>query len=225
MAKKQCTIYEHSNLGVLLLIQPIINGLLKEGYEVFVPVQGRGLSAVRKHIVKDGLNWVSREEDFPFKEIYGQPSVVRKRGSFYLPLQESNKDNATLISKHYIAGIDISNWHESVGFVRDRKAEHELMDLCRVIPNDYIIVNGVDDDPEFKFHNVVRPEPIDKFSVYDWVGLIQGAKAIYTVQSSFSCVVDLYARTHNLYMYPHLEDPFYASTNLTHRNSNWIYKI
>jgi hypothetical protein len=66
------------------------------------------------------------------------------------------------------------------------------------------------------------------FNLFDWVGAIELASEIHTVETSFCYLVDKYARTDVLHMYEKRTEKesntYYANVNLVYRNPNWIYE-
>ena len=64
--------------------------------------------------------------------------------------------------------------------------------------------------------------------LFDWIGILEKAKEIHTVETSFCYLIDKYASSTNLNMYEKRieseNNTYYGLTALVYRNTNWIYR-
>ena len=67
----------------------------------------------------------------------------------------------------------------------------------------------------------------NNINMFDWIGVIEAAHEIHTVETSVSFLVDMYNKSEYIYMYERRRDSdspmFYNLTNKMYRNSNWTY--
>jgi hypothetical protein len=69
----------------------------------------------------------------------------------------------------------------------------------------------------------------NNIQLFDWIGAIEMASEIFTVETSTCFLADMYAKTETLHMYERKPDNsppiFYNLTNKIYRNPNWTYEI
>jgi hypothetical protein len=242
---KNCLIYQPCGLGDLIWIQPIVDKFIDQGYSVYLPVIELYYDMLKRHVEKPNLIWVRETEDFPMKPNYGGHVPLADENNVYVPLSFSNyylKNCSVMISKYYFTGTPITNWHKSINIKRDLNREKQLMESYNIdISKPYTIFNMTYGTPP---NHVVRETKMapttdivinmnfekDKangFTLFDWIGAIEQASEIHTVETSLCYLVDMYAKSDKLFMYEkrrEQESPtYYNLVNLVYRNANWSY--
>jgi len=238
---KTCLIYQPVGLGDILWIQKIVDVIISDGYDVYFPVEDVYFDMVSSSIKKKNLHWKKPSEDFPLKQYYGNPSVYQSDTEFYLPISFADRYSPTcpvMISKYYFLNIPISDYRKHFDIQRKYEREFRLLEKYN-LKNEFILVNqSFGTNPKLRKFNISTNKKIhfmnieeDKnngFNLFDWIGAIEIASEIHTVETSFCYLVDKYAKTDALHMYEKRTEQdsntYYNNICLVYRNSNWIYE-
>jgi hypothetical protein len=142
-----------------------------------------------------------------------------------------------MATKYYFINFPISDWRKSVDIKRDKEKEQELIKKYDLI-GEYVLVNrlfgsnpierDIKIETNKKVHVMSYKDSVDNgFSIFDWIGAIENASEIHTVETSFCYLVDKYAKTENLNMYEkrltNQQNDYYKNVGLVYKNSNWTY--
>jgi hypothetical protein len=237
---KPCLIYQPLGLGDIFWLQPIVDFLIKNDYEVYYPVNDLYYNEVSKRIQKKNLIWTKEDDYFPLKEHYGKITTHQSIDGLYLPFGFADRyfQNAPIMAtKYYFINFPISDWRKSVDIKRDKEKEQELIKKYDLI-GEYVLVNrffgsnpierDIKIETNKKVHVMSYKDSVDNgFSIFDWIGAIENASEIHTVETSFCYLVDKYAKTENLNMYEkrltNQQNDYYRNVGLVYKNSNWKY--
>lgn len=242
---KNCLIYQPCGLGDIIWLQPIVDKFIKLGYTVHFPVIDLYYEMLKNQLCKNNLIWHKETDDFPFKNFYGTQKVMEDQNNLYLPLSFANyylNNCSTMISKYYFTNTPVTNWHNSFDIKRNYDKEQKLIEVYGIdITKPYSLINMVYGTPpnhrsrttqiNLNTNKIVsmsfEKDQEHDFNLFDWIGVIEKAHEIHTVETSICYLIDKYATTKNLFMYEkrHEQEPptYYRLTNLVYRNSNWSY--
>lgn len=236
----KCLIYQPVGLGDILWIQPIVDHFISIGYEVFYPVSNVYFEVVKKHIKKEKLHWVQETESFPLKEKYGQMQMHISDDEIYLPIGHADRyfSNAPIMAtKYYLVNCPIVDWRKHVTISRDLDRENDLIKKYDLNAEFILLNNNYGTNPiqrkimiesNKKIHQINYQNSLENnFSIFDWIGAIEKAQSIHTVETSICYFVDMFAKSKDLNMYEkrHESQPcdFYKNVGLVYKNENWKY--
>jgi hypothetical protein len=110
-------------------------------------------------------------------------------------------------AKYDLYGMDYKDWKECAMWVRDKSKENEL--IAMHVNNAPILINGTfGSDCKLKspvpaIKGAINMRVIDKYSLFDWVGVIQKAREIHTVNTSIIYLLDqLELTAKEVHIYP-----------------------
>lgn len=238
---KTCLIYQPVGLGDILWIQKIVDVIIADGYQIYYPVEDVYFDMISNYLKKDNLHWVRTSDKFPLKEYFGTPNVYQTEKELYLPISFADRyfpNCSVMISKYYFVDVPISDYRNNFKLNRDYKREENLIKTYNLY-KDFVLVNkSFGTNPkqrEFPIstNKKVHVMNIDQdkkngFCLFDWIGAIEKASEIHTVETSLCYLVDKYAKTENLHMYEKRlkteSNTYYGNIGLVYRNSNWTYE-
>ena len=243
---KKCVIYQPVGLGDILWVQPIVDKYLSEGYEVHFPVSELYYEMVSSSIKKDNLIWHLDTADYPMREYIGSPHSTKIGDDICLPIFYMNyliQRCPVMISKYYSTNTPIVNWHSSVNILRNYQKEEKVFDLYQIDKTKpFAFVNKMfGTPPTYKIRKdisvtfdgqIIEPnydlDIANGIKLFDWIGILEQAAEIHTVETSFCYLIDKYASSTNLNMYEKRTESenntYYGLTALVYRNKNWIYR-
>lgn len=238
---KTCLIYQPVGLGDILWIQKIVDVIISDGYQVYFPVEDIYFDMFFKYLKKDNLFWVRISDNFPLKDYFGSTNVYQTENELYLPISFADRyipNCSVMISKYYFLNIPISDYRKHFELKRDFVREKKLIEYYN-LDKDFILVNkSFGTNPkqrefEVESNKKVHIMNIDEdkkngFHLFDWIGAIERASEIHTVETSFCYLVDKYAKTYQIHMYEKRvqTDPntYYNNISLVYKNPNWTYE-
>jgi len=242
---KNCVIYQPCGLGDIIWLQPMVDKFIADGYIVHYPVIDLYYEMLSKQLQKENLIWLKESEEFPLKTFYGTGEPYSNENNIYLPISFANyyiPNCSVMISKYYYMKMPIVNWHNNFNVKRNYAKEQKLIEVYGIdITKPYSLVNMTYGTPPNHTTRATQIHPktnqiivmsfekdqLHDFNLFDWIGVIEKANEIYTVETSLCYLIDKYATTKNLFMYEkrHEEESstYYRLTNLVYRNSNWSY--
>ncbi len=239
-------IYQPVGLGDILWVQPIVDTWLDRGYTVWFPVEDIYRDQLKRHMPKEGVHWVSPQDDFPMKDRYSAFDLWFSNDGqqIYMPLSHADRhlpEASIMLSKYYLAKHPITNWHEHIPILRDTGRERALIDTYN-LRGSYAISNlNYGTYPEYITRNVnldldiychqmnIEQDMEHGFTLFDWLGALEKAQEIHSVETSVCYLADKYCHTNELHMYERRRDGaglnFYRATNKVYRNPRWIYHV
>ena len=238
---KTCLIYQPVGLGDIIWIQKIIDILINDSYKVYFPVEDLYYDMVSSGIKKKNLYWKRTSEDFPLKKYFGSPNVHQTQEELYLPISFSDRyfpSCSVMISKYYFLDIPISDYRKHFDIERNHERESRLIETYGLYDDFILVNNSFGTNPkqrEFSFSSDkkihimnINDDKENGFNLFDWIGAIENASAIHTVETSFCYLVDKYSRTEDLHMYEKRlssePNTYYGNIGLVYRNPNWTYE-
>lgn len=244
---KNCLIYQPCGLGDIIWIQPILDRYINDGYKVHLPVIDLYYDMLATQLQKPNLIWYHESQNFPLKEFYGTHMTVNTETDIYVPVSFANyylKNCSIMASKYYYTNTPLSNWHKSFSLTRNEEREQKLINVYNInLKKPFTLLNMtygtppnhvVRSTPKIHTDNQVIEMSFEKdkkhqFNLFDWIGVIEKATEIHTVETSLCYLVDKYSKTDNIFMYEKRRDnerpTYYNLTNMVYRNVNWTYMI
>jgi hypothetical protein len=237
---KTCLIYQPVGLGDILWIQKIVDVIIDDGYQVFFPVEDVYFDMVSTSITKTNLFWVRVSDEFPLKKFFGTSSVHQTENELYLPISFADRyfpQCSVMLSKYYFLDVALSDYRKHFEITRNYGREKKLIDTY-ALKNEFVLVNkSFGTNPrqrefDYKSDKLTHVMNIDEdkkngFNLFDWIGAIEQASEIHTVETSLCYLVDKYATTEKLYMYEKRvneeANTYYRNVSLVYRNPNWTY--
>ena len=119
---KTCLVYQPLGLGDIIWVQPIIDTIISDGYEVYYRVGDVYYDIVSSYIKKKNLNWVRESDEFPLKQYYGQVNFHQSENELYVPLSYADRylpQSSVMISKYYFLSIPIRDYRKSFSLKRN----------------------------------------------------------------------------------------------------------
>ena len=238
-----CVINQPAGLGDILWIQPIVDHMIGLGYEVVYPVNDLYYEMISRSIRKDGLRWVPETGEYPMKECFSSIDPIKLGEDLYLPIQYSDRhlpSYPVMACKYFLLDIPVTNWHTHINFERDKGREDRVFEVYGIDRNvDYTLTNITYGTPpnhitrDISTHTNQTKHPVVEMSyekdlengicLFDWIGVVEKAKEIHTIETSLCFLVDIFAQTPYIFMYGRLHEPPGRLTSLVYRNSNWTY--
>lgn len=242
MKNKICLIYQPLGLGDIIWVQPIVDIMISEGYVVYYPVGSVYYDIVSQYIKKKNLIWVRESDDFPLKQYYGSVNFHQTADEFYIPLGYADRylpNCSVMITKYYFLSIPISDYREHFKLERNYQREQKLIDTYKLY-GEYVLVNksfGTESkdrdivpevDSNIKVHTMnIDQDKKNGFHIFDWIGALESALEIHTVETSLCYLIDKYCNN-KLHMYEKRTqeegNTYYSNVALVYRNPNWIYE-
>jgi hypothetical protein len=238
---KKCLIYQPLGLGDIIWVQPIIDKMIERGFDVYYPINNLYHDMISKYIKKNKLYWCRESDDFPLKEFYGHTSSLDMGKDVYLALSYADRhilNCSVMASKYYYTNTTLSDWRENFNPARDYERENKLIE-CYGLNKDSIIVNeNFGTNPISRTLPVVNKTGVHRmsmeqdrdngFQLFDWIGALENAKEIHTVETSLCYLIDKFCHNTKLFMYEkrlqHEPNNYYNNVNLVYRNSAWNYE-
>jgi hypothetical protein len=242
---KNCLIYQPCGLGDIIWLQPMVDKLISDGYTIYYPVIDLYYDLLKEQMPKENLIWVKESEDFPMKSFYGTHVLKNDGNNLYLPISFANyylQRCSVMISKYYYMNMPISNWHKNVNIKRNTEKENRLIEAYGIdLTTPFALVNMVYGTPPNHIaramslslgvnqliHMSFEKDREYGFTLFDWIGVIEKATEIHTVETSLCYLVDMFAKSDKIFMYEKRREneqhTYYSLVNLVYRNPNWSY--
>lgn len=201
--RKICLIRQPAGLGDIFFCQKIAAKYLNDGYYVIWPIKTEFyyLQAYLSPLI----TFIPESLSFPNKHLYfdmsiKEPICSEDKSFIFLPLHGCNLTNSSvMISKYESVKMDHTTWKDYFNYTRNRKKEFELFEHLGLGNEEYNLVNPLYASPpnilkkEIKINNGLRNvymDVIDGFTIFDWSRIIEKAKNIYTVETSFNYIIE-----------------------------------
>ncbi len=128
---------------------------------------------------------------------------------------------------YLMAGVPIEFKTEKFFINRDKKKELEIFDMLDLKPHEYIFVhdgdNNTKDKTNLKFirNDMKIVKPVG-FGLFDWMHVIENAREIHCIDSSFLCLIDC-MDTYEIELYNHRYIKNYPNDIKIFTNKNWNF--
>lgn len=193
-------IRQPAGLGDIFFTQKIARTLLDRGSvdQIIWPVIEE-YKYLSDYMLTPRTDFINEKEPFSFKDVYTSHSNIIDNDQFlYIPLQFADRSITGLPvmqAKYTFAGIcDYANWESSFEFKRNPIREKYLSDTLN-IKKPYILVNKNFGSKDYAHLNNKRiiPEMASQVfieyqgfdNIFDWIGLLENAEEIHTVDTSW----------------------------------------
>jgi len=240
---KICLINQPLGLGDILWVQPIVDHYIEEGYEVIFPVGEVYFEMIRSCIEKPGLSWFNENDDFPMKNVMGSTSILRSKDLVYLPLRYADLHNKLpiMVGKYAFAELPLPNdYRNHFEIKRDYDREQKLIDTYG-LHGDYIIVNEnfatppasytrpINVESDIHIHRMdIEQNNANGFNIFDWIGALERAQSIHTVETSFCYIIDKYCKQRNIHVYERRAEGWprthHKEVKGVYKSYNWNYE-
>ena len=242
-AMKPCLIYQPLGLGDILWVQGIVDHFIEQGYDVVYPVGDVYYDMVSKYINKQGLTWYNESNDYPMKQITGVTSPLKNDDKMYMPLQYADRhvSGPLLLAKYIFADVALpDDYRDHFDIKRDYDREQRLIDTYKLY-GDYIIVNenfatpptylvrSIELDTDCYVHYMnIEQNNSNGFNIFDWIGALQSAQSIHTVETSFCYIIDKYCKQEDIHIYERRIEGWPRTHHMevkgVYKSKNWIYE-
>jgi len=224
-ANQNLLLLQPARLGDIIIVLPIAAQYFAAGYNVHMPVVAEYYASLREavpyvnwapvEVVDHTYSYLAAQELFKGKDyrhmnlcfcFLGNTAVSR--------LWQRQKHKFSFDQfKYRLANVDFAQkWN--LQLTRYAQREQQLKDYY-VNQEDYVVVHrqssaGIHNEVQIpedvaRTHQVIELEPITH-SVFDWLGLIEGAKAIYAIDSAVVNLVNQLNIGIEKYMFKRSED-------------------
>ena len=251
---KVCLIKQPSGIGDILFCQKISKVIQQTtDYKHIIWPVAPVYSYLNEYMGDDDLIFPSEDSDFPLKEVYQSGSVqaIQTDDFIFVPLQTAdyvvspckchNNPRAHGHIKYNFCNIDYLDWKDYLAFRRFEEREAALIEhLGLNILEPYNIINkSCGTPPHCMYRDNIKPdndyknvymEPIEGFTLFDWIKVFEHAKEIHTMETGVYYILDKMGLD-NVYIYSkytsqwnperHLPDDF--SYMKDHCNPKWRY--
>ena len=197
---KTCLIRQPAGLGDIFFTQKIAKTILKENRaeKVIWPII-KEYSYLSDYMIGKDITYIDENENFLFKNIYvSDPiSIIDNSELLYIPLQRADRsihDCPIMQTKYKFVEMDYSDWLNHLEFKRNYERE-QILEAHLKPQKPYVLINdsfGSKDYAYLKNKREMPPKDNAIFmkylgfdNVFDWLGLIEGAQEIHTVDTAW----------------------------------------
>lgn len=212
---ERLTIIQPGRIGDILLVLPIAYSYYKNGFDIIWPVANEYVNIFRN------INFLSHMFVYNIGSIYEHTGKYLKNNSIRLAtnpyidlaigfgdIELDKRWRETKLSfdtwKYSEAKLEYQKKYDLCDFIaRDLDKEIELMKFKGINKGDYIVIHeDGSHGRHFDFNRIIgynhigsKIIKIDKeenYNIFDWLKILEGAKAIYCVDSCIANLVDQY---------------------------------
>jgi hypothetical protein len=236
-----------AGLGDLIFVQPILERYVSLGFKIILPVIDHYYLMAKKYLPRKGVEYLHIDDDYPFKNQFENPNILKDGAYHYLPLTYSQRhvpNCSLMISKYVFTQTPIDDYRKCLPKIRDFGREIKLMNIINPENSEICLVNKLFGTPphsnerEIDLNSESRKiiyidyrDPIQsEFHPFDWVGLIQAAGSLHFVQTSFSFIADMYAQPGTiLHLYDRValggSPAYFRNIEFVQRHPDWTYHV
>jgi hypothetical protein len=189
-SEKSYHIIQPAGIGDIIFCQKIAKTYSKKG-KIYWPVVD-SIKGIKDYIICPGL------EDIP------EPTIPINN---YFLIQLDGIDRrfpgmSVLKAKYKYIDLDWTDWKDYVTFKRNKRKENKLRKHLGIEEGEVFILicDTVGTPPNTRFvpiipvgtpiKKVIRMQPIEGFSVFDWCGILEDAKEIYSVDTCIQYITE-----------------------------------
>ena len=251
---KICLIKQPAGFGDILFCQKIAKVIQETtDYKHIIWPVAPVYSYLSEYMGDDDLIFPSEDSDFPLIELYqsGCVQAIQTDDFIFVPLQTAdyvlspckchNNPRAHGHIKYNFCNIDYLDWKDYLAFRRFEEREAALIEYLGLnILEPYNVINkSCGTPPHCEYRENIKPdndyknvymEPIEGFTLFDWIKVFEHAKEIHTMETGVYYILDKMGFD-NVYIYSkytsqwnperHLPDDF--SYMKDHCNPKWRY--
>jgi hypothetical protein len=197
----KCLIRQPAGLGDIIFCQKIAKTLVDSGYDIIWPL-AKHYSYLKDYITHPNISFVIESDDFLYKDIYQNDgfNFVQTDDFLYLPLQRIShlmfeNEKSMMIAKYKYCQMDYHDWTNYVSFSRNKEREDYIKNFLGIKHGEkYNFINNLYGTPPHtaKNENIIPKNDFknvylniyDWDHVFDWLGVIEQAEEIHTVETS-----------------------------------------
>jgi hypothetical protein len=229
---KKIYIRQSAGLGDILYLQKVASHLLDSGHEIIWPVIEQ-YEYIKDYIQNPNLSFVSLTSLSDFeKDLYKSDILIKKDSFMYIPIDilchAMGNCSKVMESKYDFFEINHKDWQDFVSPIRNIEREEKLRNFLSLDKDEpFVFVNKIFASPpnlievDYKVNTEYRvienkKEYINLFRSFDFSWILENAKEIHTIDTSFCYLVEYLHTTDKLYMYPRMmgkNNPQYSSYN------------
>ena len=209
MSKKRLGIIQSRGLGDLVIGLPIARWYADQGYEIYWPVESSFVADMWAGA--PWVNWISVPYDPPGRYFYEVPmELLSDMGiTDTLPLyqhltnQKFNEEKYFQYTsfdqyKYIRAGVPfLEKWNLARCITRNPEREQRLKSLVVQNPN-YVVAHLEGSSAKATFDTSIVPQdwqlveikPTPGYTLWDWLGVIEGAQSIICIDSVYANLID-----------------------------------
>lgn len=221
---KICLIKQPAGIGDIFLCQKIAKTIQRETVykKVIWPVLPI-YEYIKDYINSKDITFCSVNDNFEYKDIYlsSQMNILKTSNYLYVPLETANyvrrfckchnSATAVCMMKYDFCGISRCDWVSYFEFTRNIDRENDLIKKLDVdISAPYNLINkNYGSFPNFLTRNDIIPKNnfrnvyidfYDNVNLFDWVGVIENATEIHTVETSVAYILEK-LKLKNVFLY------------------------
>ena len=205
---KKCLIRQPAGLGDIFYLQKMACHYYDLGYEIIWPVKEPYLY-LKDYLNVGKINFCCEDSDFEFKEIFYTDNFIECDEFLFLPLQKF-----VMKTKYPSIYMSDDNWQKFVTIERNLAREYKCFKELNNNFDEFIFVNDIFASPpeiiklnldiKSKFTSAIynKSEFINKYNMFDYLSILEKAKEIHTIETSFCYLIEILSTTDKLFMYP-----------------------
>lgn len=203
MQTKNCLLLQHGGIGDCLFLQKAAAHYYNLGYQIYWPVLPQ-LQHVQDYLKEYGIIWSAAPSD--------------QKITLTVDFQTADRyyEGCMMKAKYRMINMDYSDWSKYLKITRNIEKEKELFKHLGLKDSDrYNLVNqNYGTLPHSKAKKEVRSKnelpnvilhPIEGYTLFDWIKVIEKASNIYTVDTSLLYIMEklnLKIGGENLHLWP-----------------------
>ena len=199
---KTCIFRQPAGLGDIFFCQKMAKMVLNSGRadRLIWPVI-KEYTYLKNYLLVDNISFVNEEESFPFKSVYDEDpqKLIDVPDLLYLPIQHADRfisDQPVMQRKYVFMNMSYADWVNFFVYKRDIEREKTLETYLGLVEGEpfnlinrnfgsknYTYLNNkIAIELNNGFKNIVM-EYLDFDNIFDWVGLMERAWEIHTVDT------------------------------------------
>lgn len=232
-----CIIRQPAGLGDIIFTQKIAQTIIKENMasHIIWPVI-KEYTYISDYIESEGITYINENEFFPYKKTYlsNPKQIIDTKDLLYIPLQAADsiiRGYPVMQAKYKLCGMGYNDWKDYFQFKRNKKRESFLENYLN-IKEPFTLVNNNFGSKDYAYlknnrgisirGNCVCMKYLDFDNIFDWVGIIEKADDIHTVDTVWCYFMEklgikkatVYSRNH---------DPDFFKYVVGIFNPMWVY--
>jgi hypothetical protein len=213
--RKDCFLHQGAGLGDILWLQKAAS-FLAQNYRVVHPVIPQYLDVCLKYVKSEALfisnEGQNTEDSYRFPN-NGAKCLLNPAGNLYVPFNEASKTipGCVMRAKYKLIDLDWHDWQDYLIINRDYHREAQFKEYLN-LPEKYNVINRMfGTAPGTYIKHEVRSDNdlpnieinfIDGANIFDWMGVLQGAENIFTVDSVILFLIEkMTIKTTNLQLW------------------------
>ena len=242
---KICLIRQPAGLGDIFFTQKIAKKILKnkESDKIIWPVI-KEYEYLANYMFKDNITFINEQNSFPFKEIYlADPHyIINNSDLLYIPLQRAQHENChAMLAKYKFIDLPYEDWQYYFEFERNFEREKYLEKYLEKIQgldinksfnliNDSFGSKNTNRDNKISIqpiknnHKIIKMDYLDFDNVFDWIGLMDKATEIHTVDTVW-CFLLKQMNKKNVTVYSRIKNASFFSYAFKLFDPEWSYVL